>query len=66
MHDALSGIITIASAIIGVAILAVLVSNRAQTSQVLGAAGNAFGYDLAMAVSPVTGQTPSAPMSYAG
>ncbi len=50
-----SGIVTIATAIVGVAIIAVLVSNRAQTAGVIGAGGGAFAQDLAAAVSPVTG-----------
>jgi hypothetical protein len=46
----------IALAIVGVAILAVLVSKNANTSGVLSSAGNAFGSALAAAEGPVTGQ----------
>lgn len=46
---------TIATAIVGVAILAVLVSKRADTANVIRSAGNAFSGALATAVSPVTG-----------
>ena len=46
---------TIATAIVGVAILAVLVSKRADTANVIKSAGNAFSGALATAVSPVTG-----------
>lgn len=49
----------IATAIIGVAILSVLVSKRADTANVIGAAGNAFGYALGVAEGPVTGYTPT-------
>ena len=46
---------TIAAGVIGVAILAVLVSKNAQTPQVLGAAGSAFSNVLSAATAPVTG-----------
>lgn len=47
--------LTIASGIIAVAIIAVLVSNRSQTGQVLGSAGSAFANMLSAATAPVTG-----------
>jgi hypothetical protein len=48
-------IVTIATAIIGVAIIAVIVSKQANTAGVLSSAGQAFAQDLSAAVSPVTG-----------
>ncbi len=51
----IGGIITVATAIIGVAIIAVLVSNNAQTANVIGSAGQAFSQALGIAESPVTG-----------
>lgn len=51
----IGGLITVATAIIGVAILAVLVSRNAQTSNVIGAAGKSFASVIGAAVSPVTG-----------
>ena len=51
----IDGMITIATALIGVAILAVIVSRSANTSGVLQAAGGALATDLQAAVSPVTG-----------
>lgn len=48
-------IATILTAIIGVAILAVLVSKNANTSGVIAAGGKAFAQDLGVAISPVTG-----------
>ena len=50
-------IVTIATAIVGVAIIAVLVSRNANTAGVIGAAGSAFSQALGVAVSPVTGFT---------
>jgi PRD1 phage membrane DNA delivery len=55
MNSATESIVTIASGIIAVAIVAVLVSNRAQTGNVLGAAGSAFANALSAATAPVTG-----------
>src|SRR5215472_6595119 len=46
---------TIAAGVIGVAILAVLVSQKAQTPAVIGAAGSAFSNILSAATGPVTG-----------
>jgi len=48
-------IATVAAGVIGVAILAVLVSNKAQTGNVLAAAGGAFSNVLSAATAPVTG-----------
>ncbi|MEM4066703.1 MAG: hypothetical protein QXV17_07575 [Candidatus Micrarchaeaceae archaeon] len=48
-------IVTIATAIVGVAIIAVLVSKNANTSGVIQSAGQAFSQSLGVAVSPVTG-----------
>ena len=53
----LEPIATIAAGVIGIAILAVLVSKNAQTPQVLGAAGSAFSNVISAATGPVTGAT---------
>jgi hypothetical protein len=53
--QAITGIIAILTAIIGVAIIAVLVGQQAQTASVLTAGGNAFANILKTAVSPVSG-----------
>lgn len=55
MNDIMDKVATIAVAIIGVATLAVLVSKKAATPQVIQAAGSAFTSALGVAVSPVTG-----------
>lgn len=47
---------TIGLAIIGVAILAVLVSRNSNTVGVVGALGNSFSRMLGTAISPVSGQ----------
>lgn len=48
-------IVTVLTAIIGVAILAVLVSKNAQTPQVITAAGKAFSGAIGAATSPISG-----------
>lgn len=48
-------VVTIAVAIIGLATLAVIVGRNAKTTQVIGAAGNAFNNALGTAISPVNG-----------
>jgi len=54
-EKAITGIVAVITAIIGVAIVAVLVSGQAQTSNVLTAGGNAFSSILRTAISPVSG-----------
>lgn len=50
-----NGVITVAVAIIGVAIVAVLVSKNAQTGSVIQAASQGFSGALGTAISPITG-----------
>jgi PRD1 phage membrane DNA delivery len=64
MNQITEMIVTIATAIVGLAIVAVLVSKNAQTSQVIQSAGSAFGNSLAVAESPVTGTQVSVNLSY--
>jgi hypothetical protein len=51
----MTDIVAVATAIVGVALIAVIVSQKAQTSNVISAAGTAFATDLKAAVSPVMG-----------
>lgn len=48
-------IVSVATAIVGVAIVAVIVSKNANTANVISSASNAFSQALATAVSPITG-----------
>jgi uncharacterized membrane protein YbjE (DUF340 family) len=50
-----TSVITVITAIIGVAIIAVLVSRNSNTAQVLTTGGQAFSQVLGTALSPVTG-----------
>lgn len=54
MPKAIEDITAILVAIVGVATLAVLVSSKAKTADVITSAGNAFAQMLKVAVSPVT------------
>jgi len=57
MSQSVAGIVTVAVAIVGLAIVATLVSNRANTANVIKAGGSAFSGAITAAVSPVTGGT---------
>lgn len=59
-------IVTVATAIVGLAIVATLVSKNAQTPQVIQASGSAFSNALAVAESPVTGAQTNINLSYPG
>lgn len=52
-----TSIVTIVSGIVGLAIVAVLVSQKAQTSTVVSSAGSALSGIIGAAVSPVVGST---------
>ena len=56
--------VTIATAIIGLAIVSVLVSKKSQTPAVIQASGSAFSNALGVAESPVTGSTYQINLSY--
>ena len=56
MTDSLvQSVVTVALAIVGVAVLAVLVSSRSQTPAVIGTLGGAFAQSLTAAEGPVLG-----------
>lgn len=57
MNQFWESIVTIATAIVGLGIVAVLVSKKAQTPAVIQAGGSAFSNALGVAESPVTGET---------
>lgn len=56
-NELIQGMVNVALAITGIAIIAVLVSRQANTPAVLQAASQGFAADIGAAVSPVTGQT---------
>jgi hypothetical protein len=55
MNSFMEAIVTIALAITGVAIVATLVSRKAQTPQVIQSVGTAYSSALGVALAPVTG-----------
>lgn len=54
MNGALSGVVSVLVAIVGVAALAVIFSNNANTAGVITATGGALSTGIAAAVAPVT------------
>ena len=66
MDAIIEAVVTIALAIVGVAILATLVSPKARTSQVIQASASGFSNALAVAQSPVTGNRVRIDTSYPG
>lgn len=53
----ITSVVTVLTAIVGVAIIAVLVSKNANTAGVIQSGGSAFSSALGTALSPVTGAT---------
>lgn len=59
-NQLIAGFVTVATAIIGVAIIAALVSQRANTANVVRSITGGFAQDLGVALSPVGGSNVSA------
>lgn len=53
----IASVVTVATAIIGLAIIAVLVSRNADTANVISAGGNAFTSAIGAATNPFSGQS---------
>lgn len=66
MNTFMEAMVTIGTAIVGVAIVALLVSKKSQTPQVIQAAASGFGNALGVAESPVTGAQYNIDLSYPG
>lgn len=64
MNHIVEALTTIALAIVGLAIISVLVSRKAQTPQVIQASASGFANSLGVAESPVTGATTSFSLGY--
>ena len=50
-------VLAVVGGVLGLAVVAVVLSSKAQTPTVLTSAGNALGYVIGLAVSPVSGNT---------
>lgn len=66
MNTAVEAAVTIAGLIATVAVVALVVSKRAQAPAVIQASGSAFSNAMAVAESPVTGATYHVDLSYPG
>lgn len=64
MNQITETVVTIATAIVGVALLALLVSKKSNTAGVIQAAGSAFSNALGVATSPVSGANVGLNLSY--
>jgi hypothetical protein len=62
MNEVLRDLTTVLMAIIGVAILALLVSKKSNTTGVINSSSSAFNSALGTAESPVTGYDPGPPI----
>ncbi len=58
------GLITIALAIIGLAALSALFSQKANTANIIQASASGLGNDIGVATSPITGNSVSINLSY--
>jgi len=66
MNSTVEAMVTIALAIVVVAVVATLVSKQANTSGVIQSFGSAFSNALGVATSPVTGASTTYDLSYPG
>lgn len=64
MNSVTEMIVTLATLIVGVAILALIVSPKANTVGVIQAAASGFGNNLAVAEAPVTGAATNINLTY--
>jgi PRD1 phage membrane DNA delivery len=64
MNQITGSVVTILLAIVGVAILAVLVSKQSNTANVIQAGASGFSNSLATAISPISGSSLSPNLSY--
>lgn len=64
MNSIVEAISTIALAVVGLAIVSVLVSNKAQTSSVIQAGASGLANNIGVAESPVTGNSVSFSLGY--
>lgn len=64
MNNILEPVVTISLAIVGLAIIAVLVSKNANTAGVIGAYGKTFASMIGAATAPVTGNSQGSGFSF--
>lgn len=66
MNSTVATIVGILTAVLGLALVSVLISRSANTAQVIGAASQGFGGIIATAVSPITGSTGGGAAGFGG
>lgn len=64
MNSFVEGLSTIALAIVGLAIVAVIVSKRSNVAGVIQASASGLANNIGVAISPVTGSNPSFHLGY--
>lgn len=64
MNSMTEALVTVATAIVGVAIISVLVSKKSNTANVIQAAASGFSNALGVSISPVTGNDYDIDLSY--
>ena len=66
MNSFVEGVATIALAIVGLAIVAVLVARNSNTAGIIRAGASGLANNIGVAISPVTGASYSPDLSYGG
>lgn len=66
MNSFVEGAATIALAVIGLAMVAILISRRSNTAGVIQAAASGLANNVGVAISPVTGSSFTPDLSYPG
>ena len=66
MSSFMEGVSTIALAVVGLAVVAVIVSKKSNAAGVIQAGASGLANNIGVAISPVTGSNPSFNLSYPG
>lgn len=66
MNSFVEGVATIALAVIGLAMVAVLISRNSNTAGVIRAGASGLANNIGVAISPITGASYSPDLSYGG
>lgn len=64
MNSFVEGLSTIALAVVGLAVVAVIISKKSNTAGVIQAAASGLANNVGVAISPVTGSSPSFNLGY--
>lgn len=66
MNSFVEGISTIALAVVGLAVVAVIVSKKSNAAGIIQASASGLANNIGTAISPVTGSSPTFDLSYPG